>query len=282
MYYYKLNISDWGNSTSHLSLAEEAVYLRLINYYHDKEKPIPLETTAVCRRLRMSDNVEIAQSILDEFFEKTDKGWVHSRCEKDLKEYRKTAKKNKANGAKGGRPRKKAASMETQNKPNGLPDESQNNPNQEPLTTNHKPDNTRAKAKRFTPPLLNEVSDYFIERGGINEAQQFIDFYSSKGWMVGKNKMKDWKAATRNWIQRQTNGHNQKPNHKSNAVSRAHEAAANRERERQQRELAAGAGNGTAVGQANGDLRQSPGEQLWPDNAEGVGACIEGDYTRTN
>lgn len=53
--------------------------------------------------------------------------------------------------------------------------------------------------KRFTPPTLEEVKDYCKERNNEVDAQRFIDFYESKGWMVGKNKMKDWKACVRTW-----------------------------------------------------------------------------------
>lgn len=55
------------------------------------------------------------------------------------------------------------------------------------------------KSTRFTPPTLKEVTDYCTERGNNVDAERFINFYSSKGWMVGKNKMKDWKAAVRSW-----------------------------------------------------------------------------------
>lgn len=55
------------------------------------------------------------------------------------------------------------------------------------------------KAKRFIPPSVEEVEQYCIERSNNIEAQSFIDFYESKGWMIGKNKMKDWKAAVRTW-----------------------------------------------------------------------------------
>lgn len=55
------------------------------------------------------------------------------------------------------------------------------------------------KSTRFTPPTLDEVTNYCVERGNNVDAERFVDFYSSKGWMVGKNKMKDWKAAVRNW-----------------------------------------------------------------------------------
>lgn len=55
------------------------------------------------------------------------------------------------------------------------------------------------KAKRFVPPSVEEVEQYCFERNNNVDAQSFIDFYESKGWMIGKNKMKDWKAAVRTW-----------------------------------------------------------------------------------
>ena len=54
---------------------------------------------------------------------------------------------------------------------------------------------------RFVPPTLEEVSAYCLERNNGVDPQRFIDFYSSKGWMIGSNKMKDWKAAVRTWEQ---------------------------------------------------------------------------------
>ena len=59
--------------------------------------------------------------------------------------------------------------------------------------------NEKSKAKRFTPPTLEEVTAYCIERNNSVDAQHFIDYYTSNGWLVGKNKMKDWKAAVRTW-----------------------------------------------------------------------------------
>lgn len=55
------------------------------------------------------------------------------------------------------------------------------------------------KAKRFYPPTLDEVKQYCEERKNNIDPMEFIDFYSSKGWMIGKNRMKDWKAAVRTW-----------------------------------------------------------------------------------
>jgi hypothetical protein len=49
---------------------------------------------------------------------------------------------------------------------------------------------------------LDDIRDYCSERKNGIDAQAFIDFYAAKGWMIGKNKMKDWKAAVRTWEQR--------------------------------------------------------------------------------
>ena len=51
----------------------------------------------------------------------------------------------------------------------------------------------------FRPPTLDEVSEYCRERGNRVDPEKWFDFYASKGWMIGKNKMKDWKAAVRTW-----------------------------------------------------------------------------------
>ena len=61
-------------------------------------------------------------------------------------------------------------------------------------------DKNRGKtAKRFVPPTPDEVSRYCKQRNNSVDAGRFVDFYAAKGWMVGKNKMKDWKAAVRTW-----------------------------------------------------------------------------------
>ncbi len=58
---------------------------------------------------------------------------------------------------------------------------------------------TVKKRKQFKPPTVEEVQEYCSERMNNVNAESFVDFYESKGWMVGKNKMKDWKAAVRTW-----------------------------------------------------------------------------------
>ena len=60
-----------------------------------------------------------------------------------------------------------------------------------------------ASKKKFTPPTLKEVEAYCKERENTINPVQFIDFYDSKGWMIGKSEMKDWKAAVRTWERNQ-------------------------------------------------------------------------------
>lgn len=62
-------------------------------------------------------------------------------------------------------------------------------------------------AKRFTPPTVDEVRAYCQERQNNVDAERFIDHYTSNGWKVGKNPMKDWKAAVRTWERQGWNGY---------------------------------------------------------------------------
>lgn len=65
-----------------------------------------------------------------------------------------------------------------------------------------KEEDKKKKENIFVTPTLEEVQAYCRERNNNVDPQSFIDFYDSKGWMIGKNKMKDWKAAVRTWEKR--------------------------------------------------------------------------------
>ena len=102
------------------------------------------------------------------------------------------------NGKKGGRPPKEKPSEnpgETQPKPS----ENQEKEKEKESTGDAPQALTRShRHPAFVPPTLEEVTAYVQERGSVVDPQGFIDFYAAKGWMVGQNKMKDWKAACRN------------------------------------------------------------------------------------
>lgn len=66
------------------------------------------------------------------------------------------------------------------------------------------------KEKRFTPPSVEEVNSYILEKGYDVDAEAFVNFYESKGWFVGKNKMKSWKAALVTWNLNKRNRYDRK------------------------------------------------------------------------
>lgn len=232
MHYYKFNISDWALHTAHLSLVEEAIYFRLINHYYDTERPIPLETQSVFRRLRMANESDIAQEILEEFFDKTKKGFTHKRCDKILAEYSKTAERNKKNGAKGGRPRAGAASKQSQEKPSGLSvgteDKPKDNPNQELLTNNQElltKNNNKSPSAQidFEPLGMSDEQVKEVKRirkankGGpltqrvVNALAKEFHEASAKGFtfdeLLTEWEMRGWKSLKAEWIKpKQLNG----------------------------------------------------------------------------
>ena len=75
---------------------------------------------------------------------------------------------------------------------------------------NSKKNNNNKGEVHFTPPTIAEVEQYCREKGYNINASNFVDFYEAKGWMIGKNKMKDWKAAVRTWVRRENNSNREK------------------------------------------------------------------------
>lgn len=78
---------------------------------------------------------------------------------------------------------------------------------------------TTTKRKRFEKPTLSEIKQYCIERNNNINAEHFFDYYESNGWKVGKNSMKDWKAAVRTWERSEYRKPNSKKNSKEDAIN---------------------------------------------------------------
>ena len=109
----------------------------------------------------------------------------------------------RANGLKGGRPRtsynqeKPDESKFNQTEPDeSLKDKDNNKENvkKETLLTECK-----EKERRFIPPTVEEVTEYCRERNNNVDPQTFVDFYTAKGWKIGKNQIRDWRACVRTW-----------------------------------------------------------------------------------
>lgn len=105
------------------------------------------------------------------------------------------------NGRRGGKP--KSNQDVTKPEPNRNQTVTKPEPKEKEKDKVKVKDKEKDNIKRFAPPTQEEVTAYCLEKGYSVDAERFIDFYEAKGWMIGKNKMKDWKAAVRNWARSQ-------------------------------------------------------------------------------
>jgi len=196
MQYYQFHIGDYITGTAHLSPLEDLAYRRLLDLYYQTEKPIPTDIPVVTRRLRLgSDVVEI---VLKEFFELTDKGWENDRCNEDIEAYHAYKNRQKANGKKGGRPKKQPQNKPTKNpvvtsgKPTVNPNETQNNPNHKPTTINQQPsfkkltkdefkiEVWKSGQEKYDNSMLAEFFEYWIEPDDKGKMR----FQLQKTWSV--------------------------------------------------------------------------------------------------
>ena len=69
----------------------------------------------------------------------------------------------------------------------------------------HEEEKKKKPAAKFQKPTVQDIAAYCAERGNNINAEEFFNFYESKGWLIGKNPMKDWRAAVRTWEQRHKN-----------------------------------------------------------------------------
>jgi len=199
MNYYNFHIGDYISHTIHLSLEEDLAYRRLLDMYYDTELPIPNNIPLVSRKLRIS--AEVVKTVLDEFFELTEEGFKNFRAESEIAEYQRFIEKQKANGSKGGRPKK------SHRKPTANPTQSQKKPNQEPITNNQEPYKERTRGSRLSADFVlpTEWADWAKqERPDLDlrsVGEQFRDYWSAKAGS-GSTKL-DWQATWRNWVRNQ-------------------------------------------------------------------------------
>lgn len=85
MIWYKFHIGDYISHTMHLDDAEDLAYRRLLDWYYMSEKPLPLDVALVSRRIRLDEDV--VSPVLNEFFEKTKKGFINARADDEIKAY---------------------------------------------------------------------------------------------------------------------------------------------------------------------------------------------------
>jgi uncharacterized protein YdaU (DUF1376 family) len=204
MYYYQFNIGDYQSHTSHLSETEDLVYRRLLDWYYLHEIPIPLDEAEVSRQIRMRSHIESIAIVLQEYFERTDDGWIHHRANKEIAKA--GDKSEKAKASANARWGKKDA--------NALPAQSESNAthNTLPITqdTEHK---TQKKATIVATPVgvSDSVWQEFIAHRKSKKArvtQLVIDGIDKEakiaGWSLEdalkETIVRNWQSFKADWV----------------------------------------------------------------------------------
>ncbi len=178
------------------------VYWCIIEQMYEQGGVLPLKS---CKSIAFALHVEskVVESIVNDFelFVNDGENFWSESVKKRLVKILDIAEKRKAAAAK----RWQSTQLhKNDNKCNANAEQMQCNSMQNKIKENKINNNIKENIKeksgsRFSPPTIDEIRNYIIDKGYSFDAESFFDFYESKGWFVGKNKMKDWKAAVRNW-----------------------------------------------------------------------------------
>jgi uncharacterized protein YdaU (DUF1376 family) len=190
MHYYQFHIGDYRAATAHLSNDEDLAYRRLLDMYYDTETPIPLDIDWVSRRLRLGQDV--VESVLKDMFTLSVDGWIHTRCDSEIKKYHSKADSaRKANQIRWGSEKVLKSDAD------------------QILTNNHKPitNIVGARGTRLSQDWeLSEDQKQFCKQerpdlDPVKVSAGFKDYWISVAGAKGVKK--DWDATWRNWVRNQ-------------------------------------------------------------------------------
>lgn len=203
MHYYQFNIGDYKSHTEHLSEMEDLTYRRLLDWYYLHEKPVPLDINEVARQIRMRSHTDCIAVVLQEYFDRTEFGWIHHRADAEIAKAEDRSSKASENAKIRWSKRKDANALRTQSDGNA------------PITHNTLPKTQDTsvgavapakKASRMTedwqlPRAWGEwaVAEHNLSADTVRlEASKFRDYWLAK---AGKDGAKlDWSATWRNWV----------------------------------------------------------------------------------
>ena len=197
--YFAFFPGDYLADTMGLSCCEHGVYLLLLAVSWQRG-PLPDDMDHLAR-LAANPPIEALRVILNTYWTLTERGWINARLERERDYILKKSEKARASAlARWG----DANAMRTHSERNAdamLPISKIYTDYKTPsgtLKLEEKEKIGRAIA-RFTPPSVEDVRAYAREKGLTLNAHDFVDFYQSKGWLVGKSPMKCWKSAASRW-----------------------------------------------------------------------------------
>ena len=203
MKHYPHHIGDFDRATRHLTRIERSVYRDLLDMYYDSEQRLPLDVPMICRKIIARSNEEITavQQVLDEFFNETESGYWHERCEAEIEAYRgncsQRAQAGKASAAKKAAAKERALnsrSTDVQQPLSPVATESNGeSTNQEPRTKNQDIEPSVLVGAKAPPPPDTRLDCPYQRIADVwNEVAQSLPAVRQAGeWAAGR------KAATR-------------------------------------------------------------------------------------
>jgi uncharacterized protein YdaU (DUF1376 family) len=209
MHYYEHNIGDYRKDTAHLTLLEHGIYRQLIDSYYLSESPLSKDLEKLMRThsIRSAEEMLSFSNVLSDFFELTEEGYIHKRCDKTIAEYHGKSEKARASAKARWANRDKVIDA------NALQTQSKGNANHKPLTNNHKPINTpdgvvdsvfkdylevrKTKKAKWTETALKGLTKE-AEKAGIS-LQDAMELCCARGWVGFKAEwIKDQQIASTN------------------------------------------------------------------------------------
>ena len=137
---------------------------------------------------------------------------LKAQIDRDEAAYQERCEKNRANGAKGGRPKNQSVITKTEwfsEEPKKAKEKEKEKEKEKKKENDSDMADKPPTRHSFSPPSVDDVREYCREKGYNVDPERFVDYYTSNGWKVGRNPMKDWKAALRSWERKE------KPNGKT-------------------------------------------------------------------
>jgi len=232
MNFYPFHIGDYASATRHLSWDEDMAYRRLIDAYYTREESIPLDRRKVYRLVMAGTQAQrdAVDDVLQEFFTETPAGWVHSRCEAEIKIYHqksekaaqsararwdRTAERSRSDGSPGAfsgssdrtesgcdRIDEGCERTESACEGNATKTKTKTKTNiSKPKGLDSSPAEAGKPAKKGAPLpsdfVPNETGVAYAEQRGVqieSELKAFANWHTAKGTLF-----KDWQAAWRTW-----------------------------------------------------------------------------------
>ncbi len=205
MHYYHHHIGDFLKATSRLTDAQSMAYLRLLWMYYDSEKPLTGDLEVLA--FQVGTDTKTVELILLSFFKPDHAGpdmvWTHTRCDKEISEYRKLIHKKSTAGKASAERRSNSSSTGVEQVSSTDSTDVQLTNNQEPVTSNHKK-NSAARGTRLPTDfeLTQEWFDFCKrQRPDLKPQEVFAAFRDYWIAQPGQKGVKtDWDATWRNWI----------------------------------------------------------------------------------